>query len=125
MSILLAALVATSALTATAHAAEAPVIAPPPAWVNPISLPPATEKSDDTPIRIILSDQQIAFEQGRKTVYTETILRIQTPQGLSAGNISLPWRPETDLAKSGGASSGTSPAKSTNTSALKSQPQPP
>ncbi|MBO9725246.1 MAG: DUF3857 domain-containing protein [Novosphingobium sp.] len=97
MKILLVALVATSALTVTAYAAEAPVIAPPPVWVKPVAPLSVTEKSGDTPIRIILSDQQIAFEQGRKTVYTETILRIQTPQGLSAGNISLPWRPETDV----------------------------
>ena len=37
------------------------------------------------------------MEPGRQTVYSETSLKIQTPQGLAAGNISLPWHPETDV----------------------------
>jgi hypothetical protein len=97
MKILLATLVATSTLTSVTYAADKPVIGPAPAWVKPVTPSPAPVKADEAPVRILLSDQQIALEPGRQTVYSETSLKIQTPQGLAAGNISLPWRPETDV----------------------------
>ena len=80
-----------------AYAADKPVIGPAPAWVKPVALPTAPPKADEAPVRILLSDQQVALEPGHQTVYSETALKIQTPQGLAAGNISLPWRPETDV----------------------------
>lgn len=93
-----AALIATSALTAVAHAAsDAPVVAPAPAWVRPVKAAAAPAKADDAPVRILLLDQQVALETGRVTVYSETAVRIQNGQGLSAGNISVPWRPDTDV----------------------------
>lgn len=79
-----------------AHAADKPMIGPAPAWVRPVTRPTAPPKADEAPVGILLSDQQVALEPGRQTVYSETALKIQTPQGLAAGNISLPWRPETD-----------------------------
>ncbi len=97
MKVLLSALVATSALTSVAYAADKPVIGPTPSWVKPVTPPPVPVKADEAPVRILLSDQQVALEPGRQTVYSETSLKIQTPQGLAAGNISLPWRPETDV----------------------------
>jgi tetratricopeptide (TPR) repeat protein/transglutaminase-like putative cysteine protease len=97
MKVFLAALVATSALTSVAYAADKPVIGPAPAWVKPVAPSSAPAKGDEAPVRILLSDQQVALEPGRQTVYSETSLKIQTPQGLAAGNISLPWRPETDV----------------------------
>ena len=80
-----------------AYAADKPVIGPAPSWVKPVAPPAAPPKADEAPVRILLSDQQVALEPGRQTVYSETSLKIQTPQGLAAGNISLPWRPETDV----------------------------
>lgn len=97
MKRLVLALIVSSALTSAARAADKPVYAPPPAWVKPVSLPPQPEKPDDAPFRILLSDQQISLERGRQTVYTETAVKIQTPQGLAAGNLSFAWRPETDI----------------------------
>ncbi|MET0373774.1 MAG: tetratricopeptide repeat protein, partial [Rhizorhabdus sp.] len=97
MKVLLAALVGTSALTSAVYAADKPVVGPAPAWVKPVNPPPAPAKADEAPVRVLLSDQQVALEPGRQTVYSETSLKIQTPQGLAAGNISLPWRPETDV----------------------------
>jgi tetratricopeptide (TPR) repeat protein len=94
---LTAALVATSALTTGAYAADKPLIGPAPAWVKPVPPPPAPAKPDEAPVRVQLSDQQIALEPGRQTIYFASSLRIQTPQGLAAGNISLPWRPDTDV----------------------------
>ncbi|MEO6093118.1 MAG: DUF3857 domain-containing protein [Novosphingobium sp.] len=80
-----------------AYAADKPVIGPAPSWVKPVAPPTAPPKANEAPVRILLSDQQVALEPGRQTVYSETALKIQTPQGLAAGNISLPWRPETDV----------------------------
>jgi hypothetical protein len=97
MKVLLAALVATSALTGAAYAADKPLIGPTPVWVKPVAPLPAPAKPDEAPVRVLLSDQQMALEPGRQTVYSETTVKIQTPQGLAAGNISLPWRPETDV----------------------------
>ena len=97
MKVFLAALVATSALTSIAYAADRPVIGPAPPWVKPVNPSSPSAIADEAPVRILLSDQQIALERGRQTVYSETSLKIQTPQGLAAGNISLPWRPETDV----------------------------
>ncbi|MDE8650956.1 tetratricopeptide repeat protein [Novosphingobium album (ex Liu et al. 2023)] len=65
--------------------------------MKPVTPPPAPAKADEAPVRILLSDQQVALERGQQTVYSETTLKIQTPQGLAAGNISLPWRPDTDV----------------------------
>lgn len=90
------ALAAASALSGTAWAADKPVIGPAPAWVKPVAPPAAPAKADEAAIRILLSDQQVALEPGRQTAYNEVAIRIQTPQGLTAGNISFPWRPETD-----------------------------
>jgi tetratricopeptide (TPR) repeat protein len=91
-----AALVTISVLAGTAHAADKPVIAPPPAWVKPVAIPTASAKPDEAPVRILLSDQQILLDRDGQTVYSEVALKLQTPQGLAAGNISFPWRPDTD-----------------------------
>lgn len=85
------------ALASASFAADRPVIGPAPAWVKPVLPLPAPAKADEAPVRILLSDEQVALEPGRQTIYSETSLSIQTPQGLAAGNISLPWRPETDV----------------------------
>ncbi|PTQ12047.1 hypothetical protein CLG96_05575 [Sphingomonas oleivorans] len=97
MRILALALIVSSALTSAAYAADKPVIGPAPAWVKPLTPPNASAKPDEAPVRILLSDQQVALEPGRQTIYSEVALRIQTPQGLAAGNISFPWRPDTDV----------------------------
>jgi len=78
-----------------AQAAHKPVFGPAPAWVKPVQVPMDAGKGGEAAIQMLLQDEQVALEPGRETVYSEFALRIQTPQGLAAGNISLPWRPET------------------------------
>lgn len=95
MKALLAAL-ATGAITVSVQAADKPAIGPAPAWVRPVAPAAAPAKADDAPVRVLLSDQQVDLQPGRQTVYSEVVLKIQTPQGLAAGNVSLPWRPDTD-----------------------------
>ena len=97
MKIVLVLLVASSMLSSVVYAADKPVIGPAPAWVKPVTLPSAPTRADETAVRVLLSDQQVSLEPGRQTVYSEVALKIQTPQGLAAGNISLPWRPETSV----------------------------
>ena len=80
-----------------AGAADKLVMAPPPAWVQPVS-PPATSKPDSAAIHLILQDQQVDLEPGRQTRYSESVARIQTPQGLSAANIAFAWNPDTSTA---------------------------
>ncbi len=89
-------LLGASLLASAAHAADKPVIQPAPAWVAPVPMPPAGEKNDEAPVRLMLTDQQVKIEPGRVTSYSSLALVIQTPQGLAAGNLSFPWDPKTD-----------------------------
>jgi tetratricopeptide (TPR) repeat protein len=79
-----------------ARAGDKPVIGPPPEWVAPSSALPDCAQNGEAPVQLLLSDQQAKFEKGRQTFYNDVAMRIGTPQGLAAGNISFPWRPETD-----------------------------
>ena len=95
----------TPPMSATAGPAESaqPVFGPPDAWVRPSAipsapaLPDANASSNAAPFLNLLLDQQSHLEQGRQTTYVEMAGRIQTPAGLNAGNISIPWRPQTDV----------------------------
>lgn len=80
-----------------AAASDKPLVEPAAAWVKPVTWVAGESSAPDAPIEILLQDQQAFLEPGRQTTYTQTVMRIQTPQGLAAGNISLPWRPETDV----------------------------
>ena len=80
-----------------AGAADKLVMAPPPAWVQPVAAP-AVGKPDGAGTHIILQDQQVDLEPGRQTRYSETVFRIQTPQGLSGANVAFAWNPDTSTA---------------------------
>lgn len=82
MKATVAALFAASAFTCIASAEDKPIIAPPPSWVKPTSLPTSVDTDDQSPVRILLSDQQIQLERGKETVYSNIAVKIQTPQGL-------------------------------------------
>jgi len=78
-----------------AHAADALKFGPPPAWVHPQTIPAA--KATDAPVSVLLNDEQIAFEHGKVTTYSDAAIKIQTAQGLSAaGNLAVVWQPSTD-----------------------------
>jgi tetratricopeptide (TPR) repeat protein len=80
-----------------AHAADKVAIGPAPAWVKPVALPEGEGKPGDAAIRVLLQDQQVMLEPGRQSLYSETAFKVQTPPGLSAGNLSFAWRPDTDV----------------------------
>jgi tetratricopeptide (TPR) repeat protein len=90
-------LLAASLGAQAAHAVDKPVIAPPPAWVKPVAVPAAPAKPDEAAVHILLSDQQVSLEPGKRIIYSHSALKVQTSQGLGVGNISLPWNPETDI----------------------------
>jgi tetratricopeptide (TPR) repeat protein len=84
-----------TALGGPAWALDKPLVGPAPPWVRPVTAPPVPPK-DDAAVRYLLSDQQVSIGDGEQTVYLETAIVIQTPQGLAAGNLSFPWRSELD-----------------------------
>ncbi len=84
------------AIAGPASAADKPVFGPVPAWVKPVARPAKLPPPDDAAMHILIADEQAMLEPGQRSVYSSFAIRIQTPQGLAAGNISLPWRPETD-----------------------------
>ena len=77
-----------------APAADALKYGPPPAWVVAQPIPEA--KPTDAPVNVLLSNAQIAVEPGKIVTYGEAAIKIQNPQGLAAGNLSLSWQPATD-----------------------------
>lgn len=82
-------------LPTAAMAGDKPIVAAPvPAWVRPV-VAPASVAPSEAPITILLADQQVRFEPGGGVTAFGTVhLRINTAQGLAAGNVSLPWRPD-------------------------------
>src|SRR5579862_1517897 len=90
-----------AALAATSAWAQTSVtIAPPGAWVKPAPIPAAAagDKSGDSSAaaRLLLQDIQTRFGPDGDETYVESAIRFQTPQGLQAGTVALPWNPETD-----------------------------
>lgn len=65
-----------------------------PAWVIPRTIPLKDAGDDQTsPFQFLLSDQQTRVEAGRVTTFVTSAFKLQTPEGLQMGNISLPWDP--------------------------------
>jgi tetratricopeptide (TPR) repeat protein len=76
-------------------AADKPILAPPAAWVHPAPLPADTAKPDQSALRLLLSDSQSLLQPNGAETYSETVVKVQTAQGLSAlGTIALPWKPD-------------------------------
>jgi tetratricopeptide (TPR) repeat protein len=92
-----------AAFLAGAALAAAPVNAsdqlkfgPAPAWVVPQEIPKQSTKAADAPAAILLSDGQSRLEPGRITTFSEVAVKLQKPEGLSEGNIAIPWEPDFD-----------------------------
>ena len=78
-----------------ASANPAPDIGPPPAWVKRVPFTVPAIKSD-APIRMILFDEQVSLQRGQAERFMEMAVVVQSAAGLSAGNITIPWRPDFD-----------------------------
>lgn len=82
--------------TTPAAASDALKFGPAPDWVVQQPVPPAPAKPSEAPVAILLSDEQVRLDPGRITKFGQTAARIQTPEGLAAGNLSLSWNPATE-----------------------------
>lgn len=89
-------MVATAFASSPAFAADQLKFGPPPGWVVPQSIPQQSTKAATAPMAILLNDSQIRFDDGKTTSFTEIALKVQSPEGLAAGNIAFPWQPSTD-----------------------------
>lgn len=79
-----------------ARANDKPAIAPPPAWVTPLGLPAEDGQPGGSAVSILVNDQQAQLAPDGVTTYSEIAYRIETPQGLAAGSVSVPWNPDLD-----------------------------
>lgn len=77
-----------------AHAGDKPLYAPLPDWVKPAPpIDPAAVK-DDSPVYLILDNQQ-RLKDGQVTAYVETAARVGSTQILdSLGTVKLQWSPD-------------------------------
>jgi len=67
-----------------------------PDWVRPGPVPTPSKQADGAAFQLLVQDQQVSFQPGRKTVYSRTVLTVQTPQGLAAGAVNFAWNPDFD-----------------------------
>ena len=93
-----AAVYALAVTPVAAPAAEALAYGPVPAWVVPQAAATVVSGESGAPVRILLNDVQLNLAPTLSESYVDSVLLIQTPQGLAnAGNIAVSWRPETDV----------------------------
>lgn len=80
-----------------AAAADKIEIGPAPSWVQPFTLPAETDQPSTAAIKVLLQDEQLNFTPSTTESYVESVVSLQSPQGLSAmGNLTLSWKPDTD-----------------------------
>lgn len=87
--------IASTASTGALAANPTLATGPAPAWVKPVVPASAPATPGKAPIQVLLQDQQVDLRPGSVSRYSENVIRIQTPQGLSAGNVLLAWNPDT------------------------------
>lgn len=81
-----------------AIAADSPEYGPIPDWVKSTATPATSAAPDSAPVKILLDDQQFNFLPKSQQVFQETMIRVQTAQGLQAvSTLQLPWQPDTDV----------------------------
>ncbi|MBO0749768.1 MAG: tetratricopeptide repeat protein, partial [Porphyrobacter sp.] len=80
-----------------AYAGDKVLFGPPPAWVVPHATPSApTADKSALPVEILQIDNQVHVEGKVQTSYSRLLVKFVTSQGLSAGNLSYAWKPDTD-----------------------------
>jgi tetratricopeptide (TPR) repeat protein len=72
------------------------VIAAAPEWVRPAPVPALNKQAEGAAFQMLVQDQQVSFQAGSKTVYSRTVLTVQSPQGLAAGAVNFAWNPDFD-----------------------------
>ncbi|HKX92053.1 MAG TPA: DUF3857 domain-containing protein [Sphingomicrobium sp.] len=94
---LLCTIVALLVPLAPAAAADKLQFGPPESWVVPVASPAPPPLADDSSaFTILLDNEQALLEAGKRRYFSESVYRINSPQGLDDGNISFTWDPATD-----------------------------
>jgi hypothetical protein len=79
------------------EAADEPLYGPAPDLVRPVEMP-SVGTSTTAAVEIQVIDQQVKFSAANTQSHAETMVTIQSPQGLTAmGTLTVQWRPDTDV----------------------------
>src|SRR5438132_3953030 len=81
-----------------ANAADKLIMAPPDTWVVPVAVPDNAGEASSAPVKVLLRDEQYDLQPGKLTRYSESVFKVQTPQGLSIGAVNFTWNPDTQMA---------------------------
>ena len=84
-------------LVAPAHAADELTFGPAPSWASIQPVPAGASDHSDTPVDFLLSDTQVKLEPGETASYSHSAIRINSAQGLPAGNVIAIWNPAFDV----------------------------
>ena len=93
---LLCSVVALGLPASPALATDHLLFAPPEAWVVPVAAPPPPAADDTSNFTTLLDNEQAMLDKGKRSFFTESVYRINSPQGLDDGNIKLTWDPASD-----------------------------
>ncbi len=86
-----------ASLAPGARAADRPRFAPAAAWVVPVAVPEAVIRVPNRASQVLLANDQDRLSADGTDYFSQTVTRIQTPQGLSdAGAVQIEWNPETE-----------------------------
>lgn len=78
----------------TTFASDKLAVGPPDPWVKPLAIPtPKPAPEDSQAVRRLLADFQVRYDAEGEVVYRHDASRIQSPEGLQAGAVSIKWDP--------------------------------
>ncbi|MFT3996606.1 MAG: tetratricopeptide repeat protein [Asticcacaulis sp.] len=66
-----------------------------PAWVVPVAAPKSPPPNADAPLRVLLFNSQTNMANDADSYYSETLIQVQTPEGLDVGQKTIVWNPQT------------------------------
>lgn len=87
---------ATAVVATSGWAADTLQFAAPDTWVKPVAFSESSKAEPGAPVAVLNVDNQIRFGPDGDDIYTEFVVRIQTPQGLTAARPYAVWNPQTD-----------------------------
>lgn len=67
-----------------------------PEWIKPTSLAKPDEEYQDLAAQVLLIDRQIRHTETEIESFSQSAIVIQTPEGLTHGNIAIPWSPQSE-----------------------------
>lgn len=97
LRLFLCAILAASATTLPAFAADQPLFAPPAPWVDLAPIPPAPPEEGAPAIQVLIDDHQSRLDPSGDAFYARRAIKILRPEGLTdVKSMSVIWSPETE-----------------------------